>query len=82
MSLVGLDDCAARALIGHKRVLSTAQPKIMNFPDICCMNFHPIASSGGVVDSCLAYCCLAPYLIILCGYGAFLRVVTFVLEEF
>jgi hypothetical protein len=71
VSSVGFYDCTARALIGHRRVLSTARPKNRDFPHSCCMKFLPFASSGGADNSCCAYCCLAPYLILACGYGAF-----------
>eukprot|EP00956_Cyclotella_meneghiniana_P032357 scaffold88507_cov102-Cyclotella_meneghiniana.AAC.1 len=45
--LLALADWDAMALIGAKRVLSTARPRNRNFPHTCCTNFLPFASSLG-----------------------------------
>ncbi len=55
MSVVGLDDCNAMALIGQRRVLSTALPKNRNFPHTCWMNRLALLSNKGAFDSCVAY---------------------------
>ena len=47
VSSVGLEDCAARALIGHRRALLAERPKNRNLPHSCCMNFLRFESSGG-----------------------------------
>ena len=70
MSVVGLADCDAIALIGHRSVLSTARPKNKNLPHTCWMNFLVLASTNGAADACVAYCFLAPYRIGTLGYGA------------
>jgi hypothetical protein len=60
--IVGLADCGAMALMGHNSVESTAPPRKRNLPQTFWMNFLSFLLSGVAVDSCVAYCCLAPYL--------------------
>ena len=69
VSSVGLEDCAASALIGHNRVMLTALPRYRNLPHNCQMKCFPCASNGGAVDFVLAYCLVAPYFIGAHGYG-------------
>ena len=57
MSLIGLDDCDAMALIGQSRVrvLSTALPRNNYLPHTCWMNRLALPSNKGAFDSCVAY---------------------------
>ena len=57
MSLIGLDDCDAMALIGQSRVrvLSTALPRNNYLPHTCWMNRLTLPSNKGAFDSCVAY---------------------------
>jgi hypothetical protein len=50
---VGLDDCDAMALIGQRRVLSTALPRNKNLPHTCWMNHLALSSNSGASDSCV-----------------------------
>ncbi len=52
MSSVGLDDWDDMALIGQRRVLSTALPRNKNLPHTCWMNQLALSSKG--VPSILA----------------------------
>jgi hypothetical protein len=56
-----LDDCDAMALIGQRRVLSTALPSNKNLPHTCWMNHLALLSKNGAFNSCIAYCFLVPY---------------------
>jgi hypothetical protein len=58
VSSVGLDDCNTMALIGQRRVLSTALPRNKNLPHTCWMNRLALSSNSGTFDSCVAYCFL------------------------
>ncbi len=69
MSSVGLDDCDAMALIGQRRVLSTALPRNKNLPHAYWMNCLALSSNSGVSDSCVAYCFIVPYYIGVLWYG-------------
>ncbi len=69
MSSVGLDDCDAMALIGQRRVLSTALLKNKNLPHTCWMNHLALLSNSGVSNSCVAYCSFAPFCIGVLWYG-------------
>ena len=60
VSCVGCADWEAMALMGQRRVESTARPRNRNFPHTCWTNFLPCLSKGGAVDVCVANCCLAP----------------------
>ncbi len=53
MSSVGLDDCNAMALIGQRRVLSTALPRNKNLPHTCWMNHLALLTNGGAFNSCM-----------------------------
>ncbi len=61
MSSVGLDDWDAMALIGQRRVLSTALPSNKNLPHTCWMKCLDLLTNSGAFNSRLAYCFLAPY---------------------
>ena len=69
MTSVGFADCDAMALMGQSNVLSIDRPRKRNFPHTFWMNFLPFLSSGGGVDSCVAYFVLAPSLIGALGKG-------------
>ena len=71
VSSVGFADCDAMALMGQRRVESTALPKNRNFPHTCCMNRLPFLSSGGEAGLSVTNCCFAPYSIFALGKGAF-----------
>ncbi len=53
MSSLGLDDCDAMALIGQRRVLSTALPKNKNLPHTCWIKRLALSSKNGAFDSCM-----------------------------
>ncbi len=61
MSSVGVDDCDAMALIGQRRVLSTALPRNKNLLHTCWMNHLALSSNNGAFDSCVAHRFFAPY---------------------
>ena len=65
----GLADWDAMALMGHKRVGSTARPRKINLPQTFWMNFLPLESRGGNLGGSVAYCILVPYLIGVLGNG-------------
>ncbi len=60
MSSVGLDDCDAMALVGQRKVLSTALPRNKNLSHTCWMNHLALLSNSGAFDSCGAYYFFAP----------------------
>jgi hypothetical protein len=66
---VGFADCDAMALIGHRRVLSTARPRNRNFPHTCWMNFFDLESTVGDFTACFSYCTFDPYMIGVHGCG-------------
>ncbi len=70
MSSVSLDGCDPMALIGQRRVLSTALPRSKNLPHTCWMNQLALLSFSGAFDSCVAYCFFVPYCIGALWYGA------------
>ncbi len=70
MSSVGLDDFEAMALIGQRRVLSTALPRNKNLPHTCQMNRLALSSNNVAFDSCVVYCFFAQYCIGALWYGA------------
>ncbi len=61
---------AAIALIGLRRVLSTALPRNKNLPHTCRMNCLALLSNNGTSDSCVVYCFFVPYCIDVLWYGA------------
>jgi hypothetical protein len=63
VSSVGLDDCKAMALLGQRRVLSTALWRNENLLHTCWMNCLALLSNNGAFDSCVAHCFFAPYCI-------------------
>ena len=63
LSLSGVADCDAMALMGHRSVLLTAHPRKRNFTHTFWMNPFPFLSKSGDVDICIAYCFLGPYCI-------------------
>jgi hypothetical protein len=71
VSSVGLDDCDAMALIGQRRVLSTALPRNKKLPHTCWMNQLALSSNRGAFDSFVAYCFFALYWIGALWYGAY-----------
>ncbi len=70
MSSICLDDYNAMALIGQRRVLSTALLRNKNFPHTCWMNRLALSSNSRVSDSCVAYCFFVPYYLGVLWYGA------------
>ena len=60
MYSVGVADWDVMALIGHRRVESTAWPRNKNLPHTCWMKYFPFLSRSGAVDDWVVYCFFAP----------------------